>query len=338
VKKLLTATLAAATLACLAPSARAGGDGWQTDPAAAKKAASEAGKLVLADFTGSDWCGWCIKLKKEVFDTEAFKAWAKKNVVLLEVDFPRKKKQSAEVKARNRALAKKYGVRGYPTIIFMTPGGAAIGRSGYKRGGPEVWTKNADEILAKGKTFLALRDKEDKTTDEKVELLETELGMGSLTAKEAKARKDAIEGLTAEQEASLTPKLTDLEIQELAKQNPPRSPESAADLGAKFHELFAAGRTPTSKKAIQPYYMCLLEYGLRDKKPEVVDASLAALRKAFGDNPRAKGFFDKQAKRIAEMKASLEGGAKTPAKSGSPAGEKTGEKTGEDAASGSAQR
>lgn len=121
--------------------------GWLTDIAKAKAEAAKAGKPILIDFTGSDWCGWCVKLKKEVFDTPEFTAWAKDKVVLLEVDFPQKKEQSAEVKKANRALAESYKIEGYPTIVIADAAGKELGRLGYQKGGPAAWTASADKVI-----------------------------------------------------------------------------------------------------------------------------------------------------------------------------------------------
>src|SRR5213594_730237 len=85
---------------------------WLTDLPKAQAKAKEEKKLVLMDFTGSDWCGFCIKLNKEVFSKPEFQEYAKKNLVLVEVDFPTKKELSAELKKANAALKQKYGVNG----------------------------------------------------------------------------------------------------------------------------------------------------------------------------------------------------------------------------------
>jgi len=122
-------------------------ESWDKAVAAAKKDK----KLILADFTGSDWCGWCIKLHKEVFDLKDFKDWAAKNVVLLELDFPHKKAQTDELKAQNKKLLDKYGVEGFPTILVLDADGKKVGELGYMEGGPAVWTKAAQEILDKNK-------------------------------------------------------------------------------------------------------------------------------------------------------------------------------------------
>lgn len=140
--------LALALAACLvaADGAKAGPT-WHTDLAAATALAAKEKKPLLVDFTGSDWCGWCIKLKKEVFDTPEFAAWAKDKVVLVEIDFPRQKAQADAVKQANIALAQKHGVEGFPTIVLLDAAGKELGRLGYQKGGPQAWTAAADKLL-----------------------------------------------------------------------------------------------------------------------------------------------------------------------------------------------
>lgn len=106
-------------------------EGWLTDVPKAVAQAKTENKLVLMDFTGSDWCGWCIRLNKDVFSKPEFAAYAKKNLVLVEIDFPAKKQQSPELKKTNQALQKKYGVEGYPTIIVLNGAGQKVGTLGY---------------------------------------------------------------------------------------------------------------------------------------------------------------------------------------------------------------
>jgi len=119
---------------------------WSTDLPKAQEQAKKDNKLVLMDFTGSDWCGWCIKLKKEVFDTKEFKEYADKNLVLVEVDFPNKKKQSAELKKANQALQEKYKIKGYPTIIVLDAGGKKVDELGYMRGGPKPFIEKLEKL------------------------------------------------------------------------------------------------------------------------------------------------------------------------------------------------
>jgi thioredoxin-related protein len=133
-KKIILSVCAA--LAALSLSA--GELKWHTSLPDALKLAKKENKMVLVDFTGSDWCGWCIKLKKEIFDTKEFTEYAEKNLVLVEVDFPRTKKQSAEVQKANQELQAKYKVQGYPTLVGLNGDGKEIWRGGYVRGGPSV--------------------------------------------------------------------------------------------------------------------------------------------------------------------------------------------------------
>ena len=124
-------------------------DEWLTSYDKAVEEATATGKLILADFSGSDWCGWCIKLKNEVFDKSEFKKWAKENVVLLEVDFPRRTPQPTELKQQNQQLMQKYGIRGFPTVLFLQADGSVAGRMGYLSGGPGKWTERAQQIVDK---------------------------------------------------------------------------------------------------------------------------------------------------------------------------------------------
>lgn len=94
---------------------------WHTDINEVHRISESSGKPIFAFFTGSDWCGWCKKLQRNVFAKDAFVEWANDNVVLLELDFPRKTKLDSVTMAQNYSLQQAFGVRGYPTIwIFNT--------------------------------------------------------------------------------------------------------------------------------------------------------------------------------------------------------------------------
>ncbi len=121
---------------------------WLTNFEEAKATAKKEKKVILADFTGSDWCGWCIKLKEEVFSKPEFTAWAKDKVVLLELDFPKKTKLAPELEKQNQELKKKFSIQGYPTVLVLDAEGNKLGELGYQPGGPEAWTKKADEVIA----------------------------------------------------------------------------------------------------------------------------------------------------------------------------------------------
>lgn len=142
-------SLLSITFLGLASVALAGGDGWMTDFEAAKAKAKAENKPMLLDFTGSDWCGWCIKLDKEVFGQAAFREYASAELVLVELDFPRGKEQSAKLKAQNEKLAKEYGIRGFPTILVLSSEGELIEKTGYQRGGAEAYVAHIQGILEK---------------------------------------------------------------------------------------------------------------------------------------------------------------------------------------------
>ena len=135
-------------------------DGWLTDFDEAKKIAQKEHKDILVDFTGSDWCGWCIRLKKEVFDQADFTA-ASKDFVLVELDFPQKKKQPPEMKAKNSALATQFNIEGYPTILLLDAQGEPYAQTGYQEGGAKKYLEHLAELrksnTPEGKKTLAER-------------------------------------------------------------------------------------------------------------------------------------------------------------------------------------
>jgi len=146
----------------LAPLAALASEGWLTDLEAAKKQAAAEHKDILIDFTGSDWCGWCIKLDQEVFSTPEFKA--QKEFVLVSLDFPRKKQLSEEEKTRNEALRRQWGVQGFPTIILTNAAGEAYAQTGYQEGGPSKYLAHLAELrkqnTAEGKKAFAEKGKQ----------------------------------------------------------------------------------------------------------------------------------------------------------------------------------
>ncbi len=125
----------------------AGGEGWGSGFAASMKQAAASKADLLVDFTGSDWCSWCIKLDKEVFSQESFTEGVKDKFVLVEVDSPRdKSKLSAETITQNTELVEKYAVRGYPTILLCDAEGKPYAKTGYREGGPVDYVKNLDNL------------------------------------------------------------------------------------------------------------------------------------------------------------------------------------------------
>ena len=130
---------------------------WHTDMSKATDISIKENKPMFLFFTGSDWCGWCIRLQKEVFHTPDFIKWAKENVVLVELDFPRKNEQTDAVKMQNAQLQQQLQVRGYPTVWFVSAAKTAeakinlnaLGSTGYVAGGPEKWLAAANQIIKK---------------------------------------------------------------------------------------------------------------------------------------------------------------------------------------------
>lgn len=147
INKLLGTCVAMAALYA-SGTAFAGREGWTSDFSAAKKQAAENHKNLLVDFTGSDWCGWCIKLDKEVFDHDEFKSGVKDNFVLVEIDFPQDKSiLTPATIEQNTKLGEEYSIKGYPTILLMDPEGKPFAATGYQAGGPEAYVKHLNELL-----------------------------------------------------------------------------------------------------------------------------------------------------------------------------------------------
>jgi len=122
---------------------------WLTDLPKAQAQAKTENKIVLMDFTGSDWCHWCIKFKKEVLDTKEFQDYAAKNVVQVELDFPNKKAQDADLKKANADLKDKYKIDGFPTLVVLDKDGKEIGRQvGYAEGGPKAFIDQLEKYKA----------------------------------------------------------------------------------------------------------------------------------------------------------------------------------------------
>jgi protein disulfide-isomerase len=120
--------------------------GWLTNYEQAQEQAKAGHKLMLLDFTGSDWCGWCIRLEREVFSKPEFKEYASKNLVLLELDFPRGKELPAALQSQNERLARKYQIQGFPTIVVLNSDGKQVGELGYVPGGPEAFIAELEKL------------------------------------------------------------------------------------------------------------------------------------------------------------------------------------------------
>jgi thioredoxin-related protein len=130
---------------------------WHTDMAKASELSLKEKKPLMLFFTGSDWCGWCIRLQKEVFKKEEFTKWAKQNVILVELDFPKRTAQEEVLKQQNYQMQQIFQVKGYPTVWLVNPEKtaegkinlSALGSTGYVAGGPEKWLEGVNSIIKK---------------------------------------------------------------------------------------------------------------------------------------------------------------------------------------------
>ncbi|NOR28221.1 MAG: thioredoxin fold domain-containing protein [Lutibacter sp.] len=117
---------------------------WHTDFKLAKEIASKEHKNLILVFQGSDWCGPCIKLDKEIWSQEEFKAYAKNNFVMVKVDFPKRKinKLTAKQQEKNYQLSEIYNKQGFlPRVIILNENGKVLGETGYKKMTPKKYIK-----------------------------------------------------------------------------------------------------------------------------------------------------------------------------------------------------
>lgn len=119
---------------------------WSADFAEARARAGS--RLVLVNFTGSDWCVWCRRLKEEVLTKSRFLAYAREHLVLVELDFPREKQLPPEQAKQNAAWAQKYAVTVYPTLLVLNATGEEVGRIGYMQGGPQTFVRELQRLAA----------------------------------------------------------------------------------------------------------------------------------------------------------------------------------------------
>ncbi|MGC9362634.1 MAG: thioredoxin family protein [Candidatus Syntrophosphaera sp.] len=123
---------------------------WITDYSRALELAERHGRPILVNFTGSDWCVWCFRLRDEVFTQKAFLDYAKSDLILLKLDFPQKTQLPPEQQMANQNLANRYGIRGFPTILLLDGEGNEISRTGYQPGGAENYVHHLKGLLGEG--------------------------------------------------------------------------------------------------------------------------------------------------------------------------------------------
>ena len=155
---ILVAFLLTASFAFAQEQYKAENEGWLVKLEEAYQQSQKTGKPIMANFTGSDWCGWCKRLTASVFSKPQFQTWAKENVVLLELDFPRRKQLPSDIREQNYSLQQALQVRGYPTIwVFNLKKGddnnyqvERLGKTGYKPT-VEAFTADVDQMLKAAK-------------------------------------------------------------------------------------------------------------------------------------------------------------------------------------------
>ena len=137
---------------------KAENEGWLVKIEEAYAESKKTGKPILANFTGSDWCGWCKRLTASVFVKEDFKKWADENVILLELDYPRRKTLPEEIRNQNAQLQQAFRVRGFPTVwVFNldkdeTSGNfniEGLGQTGYRKSVAEFTNDIARMLVRK---------------------------------------------------------------------------------------------------------------------------------------------------------------------------------------------
>lgn len=218
-------------------------EGWSTDMPSALEQAQSQDKDLLIDFTGSDWCGWCIKLNEEVFSQPAFKDQAPEHFVLVELDFPQDKPQSDELKAQNEEWAQKLGVQGFPTIALVDSAGVPYAMTGYQQGGAEAYMEHLDELRQR-----RIDRDEMMTAAEQAEGLD-----------KAKHLDAALEAVGME--------LASAHYADTIEQIVELDPANEAGLNEKYASVLDAGRLNTEMEAV----MTMLQSGQADQAVTRVD-------------------------------------------------------------------
>jgi hypothetical protein len=209
-------------------------EGWLTDFEKAKEQAATEKKALLMDFTGSDWCTWCIRLRKEVFDTDLFKTAAPKSFVLLELDYPQDQSKVTEaVRKQNEDLQGKYAIRGYPTILLADATGRPFAKTGYEKGGPEAYLKQLEELRSNlGKRDAAFTRAQGLVGMEKARALKEGLDVvpEEMVAAHYKSTLDEIRGLDTADTLGVDGKFGFVqvlsELKEMLKQTAPKGGEA----------------------------------------------------------------------------------------------------------------
>lgn len=120
---------------------------WLDSYGAALGVANQTHHAVLLYFSGSAWCEWCTRLENEVFAATEFAAYAEKNLVLVNFDFPRIPLEDSPATDSQRALAARFGVNGFPAVVLLDESGHFLGKLGYREGGVAEYLSQIQKLL-----------------------------------------------------------------------------------------------------------------------------------------------------------------------------------------------
>lgn len=261
-------------------------DGWLTDFEKAKEQAATEKKALLMDFTGSDWCTWCIRLRKEVFETEVFKAAAPKSFVLLELDYPQdQSKVSEAVRKQNEGLQAKYAIRGYPTILLADATGRPFAKTGYEKGGPEVYMKQLEELRANlGKRDAAFGKAQSATGLEKAKALKEALDIvpEEMVAAHYKSTLDEIRALDTSDTLGIDAKFGFVAVLGELKETLKQSASKGGEALRAEADSFVAARPKLVAKQKQQALLSVLNF-LMPPKDNAVALKLAEDVKALDE-------------------------------------------------------
>ena len=229
-------------------------EAWiRNDFAAAQAKAMEQKKNLLVDFSGSDWCGWCIRLDQEVFSQPEFIESASKEFVLVVLDFPRKPENKAKIpedlQKANEALMKKHGVQGFPTVLLMKADGALIGQTGYRPGGPTAYVEHLKDLqsqYARREEGLAKAREPGLSPADRAKALDQALSGQDESMLVSAYRKEIEDAMNSGQ----TDRALAI-VDDILKELPATGEKTQETYGMKFSMLMFARRVDEAKVALQ---------------------------------------------------------------------------------------
>ncbi len=298
------------TLATLSSTASAGTPAddttpWVADFDRAAEIARRDGKALLVDFTGSDWCSWCIRLDREVFGKDAFLSRATERFVLVELDFPKGTEARMRVPnpARNAELQAKYEIRSFPSILVLNADGELLGRTGYRPGGAEAYAEHVESLLARGLEAVGIAQRLEANREEaslpdlraalaflgEVDLMETPAARRLLGPV-----RQALESPVLELEALtalLRAGISDADLQARVLEHDPKNRRGIFELSvlAQFENVTAEAELPVACKRADEL-LALAKVHDRDVGVAVFATAAHWCQSFLGDAERARGF------------------------------------------------